>query len=142
MKTAKVSFKDPAHNYATNINGTDEEIREYFLNNLFNVGIYPEEKLRKPIKVEILSHLMTLAQQHDFNTAEEYNFYIVDSLINGQRQQVKELFNDMQPDDQISFLNNFLDQSPAIYTREIIKEVRNICIQEAINNKIGLDIVY
>lgn len=31
MKTAYIIFKDPDYNYSTNINGTEQEIKEYFL---------------------------------------------------------------------------------------------------------------
>jgi dimeric dUTPase (all-alpha-NTP-PPase superfamily) len=35
--------------------------------------------------------LLELAKELDFNTEEDYINYIVESLINGQRKQVKEL---------------------------------------------------
>ena len=50
-----------------------------------------------------------LAKEYDFKTKEEYYNYIVESLVNGQRQQVKDLFNAMHKDDQQNFLINYLD---------------------------------
>lgn len=55
MKSVKVIFEDPKHNYYTTVNGsnTDEEIKEYFVGTYFNVGVYPVEDMQKCIKVEI-----------------------------------------------------------------------------------------
>lgn len=55
MKSVKVIFKDPKHNYYTSVNGsnTDEEIKKYFVGTDFNVGVYPHENIQKCIKVEI-----------------------------------------------------------------------------------------
>ena len=38
MKTANVIFKEDRYNYSTSINGTDEEIRSYFIGTPFNFG--------------------------------------------------------------------------------------------------------
>lgn len=55
FKTVLVMFEDQAKNYKTPVNGklTDEEIKEYFINTVFNVGIYPVENMQKCINVEI-----------------------------------------------------------------------------------------
>ena len=52
MKTTKVYTKST--NWTTSVNGTEEEIKDYFLNRWFNVGTYPVERMEKVIKVEIL----------------------------------------------------------------------------------------
>ena len=49
-----------------------------------------------------------LAEEYDFNSKEQYFEYIVDSLINGNRSQVRELFNQMHADDKEYFLENWL----------------------------------
>lgn len=48
-------FEDQANNYKTPVNGklTDQEIKEYFINNVFNVGAYPVENVQICINVEI-----------------------------------------------------------------------------------------
>ena len=67
-----------------------------------------------------------LAESHEVGSSpSEYFNYIVDSLINGQRQQVRELFNDMEPEDKNVFLNQFL-----ICGDTHQDEVKSICIEE------------
>lgn len=70
----------------------------------------------------------TLAREYELGN-EDYNFYqyIIDSLINGQRQQVRSLFNKMHKDNKKDFLINYLDESVGIE-----KSVKNICIDELI----------
>lgn len=70
----------------------------------------------------------TLAKEYDFEHEHEYYDYIVDSLINGQRQQVKNLFNQMHSDDQQYFLNNHLEEDSGYHT-----STRKICIGELIH---------
>lgn len=55
FKTVLVMFEDQANNYKTPVNGklTDQEIKEYFINTVFNVGVYPVENMKKCINVEI-----------------------------------------------------------------------------------------
>ena len=84
--------------------------------------------------------LEELAKDLDFENGIDYYNYIIDSYINGNRQQVKDLFNDMEPDDQINFFNSYLDHNCDHWKPEAIKEVRNICIDEAIKNKTGFNI--
>lgn len=40
-----------------NRNSTDEEIIKYFLNQWFDLGIYPKEEMHRCIKVEILGEV-------------------------------------------------------------------------------------
>lgn len=67
----------------------------------------------------------TLAKEYDFNSEHEFYDYIVNSLINGNRQQVKELFNSMHKDSQQDFLINYLDVKIGYH-----KSTLNICIGE------------
>jgi hypothetical protein len=62
------------------------------------------------------------------NTCNCYYNYIVDSLINGQRQQVRSLFNQMHKEDKKEFLSEFISMSDEPYHIE----VREICINELI----------
>ena len=70
-------------------------------------------------------HAATLAREYDFESAGDYYNYIVESLRNGNRQQVRDLFNAMKTDDKHDFLINHLDPSEGIQ-----KSVLNICITE------------
>lgn len=65
-----------------------------------------------------------LAKDYEFETEEEYFDYIVLSLINGQRQQVRDLFGQMRAVDKERFLNNWLNPY-----HEGHKEVKQICIE-------------
>lgn len=65
-----------------------------------------------------------LAKDYDFNGAHEYYDYIVESLINGHRQQVRDLFNKMHKDSQQDFLLNYLGNDG------YEQSVKNICIIE------------
>jgi len=69
----------------------------------------------------------TLAKEYDFEFENEYYDYIVVSLINGQRQQVRELFNQMHNDDKQYFLNNYLEEDNSYHT-----STRKICIGELV----------
>jgi len=68
----------------------------------------------------------TLAKEYELGEypADYYN-YIVDSLINGQRSQVRNLFNQMHDDDQQNFLINYLEEDGSWHT-----STRKICIGE------------
>jgi len=48
--------------------------------------------------------LITLAKELDFTTEHEYFDYIIESEINGQMSQVKELIQDMKKEDQKDFI--------------------------------------
>jgi len=52
MKYATVTTTS-GHTWGTDINGSDESITEYFLGKFFDIGVYPEERLEKVVKVEI-----------------------------------------------------------------------------------------
>jgi len=67
-----------------------------------------------------------LAESYELgsNCSDFYN-YIIESLINGHRQQVRDLFNEMEPTDKNVFLNQFL-----ICGDVHQDEVKSICIQE------------
>ena len=67
----------------------------------------------------------TLAKEYDWESEQDYFNYIVESLINGQRQQCKDLFNKMKRSDQDNFLINYLDESVGIE-----KSCKNILISE------------
>lgn len=70
----------------------------------------------------------TLAKEYELGTeARDFYTYIVDSLINGQPQQVKKLFNEMHKDDQRNFLINFIKPESGYH-----KSILNICICELI----------
>ena len=71
-----------------------------------------------------------LARELDMETSEDYFEYIVDSLINGQRQQVKDLFNRLPDTDQEYFLINWLEDDSSYHT-----STKNICIGELIKNQ-------
>ena len=69
----------------------------------------------------------TLAKEYEFEHENEYYDYIVVSLINGQRQQVRDLFNQMHNDDKQYFLNNYLQEDSGYHT-----STRKICIGELV----------
>jgi len=52
MKSAKLTT-ETGFSWITSINGTDQEIQAYFLNQFLDVGKYPVEKMERVIKVEI-----------------------------------------------------------------------------------------
>lgn len=75
---------------------------------------------------KIYKRAETLAKEYELGkTEEDFYQYIVDSLVNGQRQQVRSLFNQMHKDNQQDFLINFLDTSIGYH-----KSTLNICIIE------------
>lgn len=67
----------------------------------------------------------TLAREYDFETKEQYFDYIVESLINGNRDQVRGLFNQMKKSDQHEFLIDYLKHDGGYQT-----SCKNICIGE------------
>lgn len=64
-----------------------------------------------------------LAKEYDFETKEQYFQYIIESLINGQRQQVKDLFLEMHKYSKLEFLNDFLKDDNSYHT-----STRKICL--------------
>lgn len=53
MRTIKVTWED-GDTTITNINGTDEQIRQYYLNQVFNLGRGPDDYLVRAVSVEFL----------------------------------------------------------------------------------------
>jgi hypothetical protein len=68
--------------------------------------------------------LKTLCKELELENENQYFEYIFETLINGQRGQVRELFNDMRKDDKRIFLNDHLGFTPEE------NELRTICIEE------------
>lgn len=66
-----------------------------------------------------------LAKEYDFQSETEYFDYIINSLVNGNRQQVRNLFNQMKKSDKETFLINHLDVNIGYH-----KSVLNMCIGE------------
>jgi hypothetical protein len=67
----------------------------------------------------------TLAREYELETKEDYFNIIIESLINGQRQQVRDQFNAMKGSDQQDFLIDYLKDDGSYHT-----SVKNICIGE------------
>ena len=72
-----------------------------------------------------MKYAVNLAKDYDFQGEDEYFDYIIDSMINGQRKQVRDLFNKMENSDKQNFLINYLD-----LTQEYHRRTLNICIGE------------
>lgn len=55
LASVAVFFDEDKYNYTTSVSGymSDNAIKSYFLENFFNVGSYPDEVMRKPIKITI-----------------------------------------------------------------------------------------
>lgn len=53
MRTAIITTENGTQ-WATSINGTNSEIREYFMGNYFDVGVYPIEKMSKVVNLFII----------------------------------------------------------------------------------------
>jgi nucleoid-associated protein YejK len=67
----------------------------------------------------------TLAREYEREDKADFFEYIVESLINGQRQQVRNLFNEMKKDSQREFLNDYLESDGGYQ-----ESTRKICIAE------------
>jgi len=52
MKNAKVTTQS-GYSWTTDINGSNQSIRDYFLGKSFNVGVYPAEKMERVKMVEV-----------------------------------------------------------------------------------------
>ena len=72
-------------------------------------------------------HAEDLAKEYGWDYPSQYFEYIVESLINGQRQQVRDLFNRMSPDSKDVFLNQYLEDDNSFHT-----STRRICVSELI----------
>ena len=55
--------------------------------------------------------LKNLALEHDFEEENEYLDYIVESLINGNRTQCKELYNAMKAEDKKNFIEYHIKEN-------------------------------
>lgn len=64
-----------------------------------------------------------LSKEYEFGTAEELYNYIVDSLINGQRLQVRNIFEQLNSYSKKEFLNDFLQDDNSYHT-----STRKICV--------------
>jgi hypothetical protein len=42
---------ESGYSWETTINGTEEDIKKYFLGVYFNIGVYPHEKLERVVSV-------------------------------------------------------------------------------------------
>ena len=103
-----------------------QDIYNAISNDLANFRMkLPPEKVKNIRSVSKLKFAEDLAKEYDFKTKEEYFNYIVESLENGNRKQVRELFNQMVGFDQKDFLVDYL--KPAI---GLHKSTMNICIIE------------
>lgn len=54
MKVVKVIFKDSKYNYMTNINGSEEKVRDYFVDAWLNMGVFPNEDMQQCIDIEMM----------------------------------------------------------------------------------------
>lgn len=53
----------------------------------------------------------------DFNTIEEYFDYIVESVINGQKEQARELFKDLSKEQRKGFLFHMNDIHNSLFVQ-------------------------
>jgi hypothetical protein len=62
MRSIRLEFDNPEHNYCTNINGTREEIGNYFRQGPVDVGAHPHENMQPIRRIVFLdqSIVMTL----------------------------------------------------------------------------------
>ena len=51
MIAVKVTTES-GYDWSTHINGTIKYAKKYFMGNMFDVGVYPVEKMEKVVKVE------------------------------------------------------------------------------------------
>lgn len=58
MVNVKISFENPSYNFVTRINGTEHQIREYYLNQRFNMTLDGvTDNIQTCIGVEIIEVL-------------------------------------------------------------------------------------
>lgn len=57
-------------------------------------------------------NIKTLAKELDFSTSSEYYQYITDSFINGNRSQVKALFNAMANENKCEYCQELAQGDP------------------------------
>ena len=76
----------------------------------------------------------TLKEASENLEVENYFDYIIETKINGQRQQVRNLFLGLMDDLRKDFFNYLESEALEIYDSENIKEVRQVCIECQIEN--------
>ena len=54
MRPVRVCFADSRYDYETTVNGTDSEIKAYFLAGPMDLGVFPQEDLQTAVRVEFL----------------------------------------------------------------------------------------
>jgi hypothetical protein len=54
LASVEVMFENPEYNYSTSVNpnATEQEIRKYFVGNMFDMGVYPSENFQKVIDIK------------------------------------------------------------------------------------------
>ncbi len=74
-------------------------------------------------------HAESLAKSYELeeHSKEAFFAYILESLVNGQRQQMRDLFNEMEDNSKEIFLLEYLDPKIGIQ-----KSCLNICILELV----------
>jgi DNA repair protein RadC len=58
LASVEVMFENPEYNYTTSVNpnATEQEIRKYFVGNMFDMGVYPSENFQKVIDIKYNSN--------------------------------------------------------------------------------------
>ena len=56
MRSIYVIFENSKHNYITSVseNSTNQGLKKYFVNQFFNVGIFPSELIQKCIAIKFM----------------------------------------------------------------------------------------
>ena len=71
--------------------------------------------------------ILELAKELDFNSEIDYFNYIIESFVNGNKQQCIKLFNKLDRNNKVYFMTQFLDEES-----ETDKRVKEILIIELI----------
>lgn len=95
MKTIKVCTNN--YSWVTSANGTQKELNVYFVGKLFDVGIYPIEKLELCIKVEILNtYLATFSGRHLNAIGVNERFVNVEVVTVNENDALLKLYDDYE----------------------------------------------
>ncbi|WNH10080.1 hypothetical protein [Thalassobellus suaedae] len=56
LNTVKVIFKNSKYNYTTSVSEqtTEKTAKDYFVNNVFDVGVFPSENMQKCITIDFI----------------------------------------------------------------------------------------
>ncbi len=99
MNAIKVIFKNPIYNYVTSVNPkvSEEDIKKYFVNTVFDVGSFPTENHQQCISIEILkssecSEVLQLMDQ-DFSYSEALQTVLKNNPTTDKVQLENELNN-------------------------------------------------